>query len=74
VEYIRRYVKDVFGERPSKDLRVLYGGSTVPEIVSGFLDIPGIDGFLVGGASLNHHVFTDIITAAYRWQRKGEGE
>jgi triosephosphate isomerase len=73
VKYIRSYVKDVFGQRAGKELRVLYGGSTVPDVVMGFLDVPGVDGFLVGGASLNYHLFSEIINKAYRWQRqKGE--
>lgn len=72
VKYIRGYVNDVFGERAGKEVRILYGGSTVPEIVSGFLDVPGVDGFLVGGASLNYQSFADIVDAAYRWQRKGQ--
>lgn len=74
VDYIRRYVRDVFGEKAAKGIRVLYGGSTVPEIVSGFLDVPGIDGFLVGGASLNYHLFSEIVAGARRWQRKGGEE
>jgi triosephosphate isomerase (TIM) len=74
VDYIRRYIRDVFNEKASKAVRVLYGGSTVPEVVNGFLDVPGIDGFLVGGASLNYHLFSEIVAAARRWQRKGEEE
>jgi triosephosphate isomerase len=74
VDYIRRYLHDVYGERAAKDVRLLYGGSTVPEIVGGFLDGPGVDGFLVGGASLNYHLFSEIVEAAHRWQRKGEEE
>jgi triosephosphate isomerase len=72
VKYIKNYVRDVFGEKASKSLRVLYGGSTVPDVVSGFLDVPGIDGFLVGGASLNYHLFSEIINNARRWQRQQE--
>ena len=71
VKYIRSYVSDVFGERAGKEIRILYGGSTVPDIISGFLEVPGVDGFLVGGASLNYHLFSEIIEAAYRWQRQG---
>lgn len=69
VAYIRDYVKDVFGPKAEKTLRVLYGGSTHPEIVQGYLDMPGVDGFLVGGASLNYHSFSAIVEAAWRWQR-----
>jgi triosephosphate isomerase len=74
VKYIRSYVNDIFGPRAAKELRVLYGGSTVPDVVSGFLDVPGVDGFLVGGASLNYHLFSEIINKAHRWQRQKEEE
>jgi triosephosphate isomerase len=74
VDYIRRYIKDVFGERASREVRVLYGAGVVPEMVHGFLNIPGIDGFLVGHQSLNYHEFSEIAAAAHRWQRQGEGE
>lgn len=74
VSYIRRYIKDVFGERAARQARILYGGSTVPDVVHGFLDVPGVDGFLVGGASLNYDLFSQIIDKAYRWQRQGKEE
>jgi triosephosphate isomerase len=69
VDYIRAYVKDVFGAGAAKGLRVLYGGSVVPDVVHGFLNVEGVDGFLVGGASLNYQSFASIINAAHRWQR-----
>jgi triosephosphate isomerase (TIM) len=74
VNYIRSYVRDVFGPKAGKNVRVLYGASAEADIVSGFLDIDGVDGFLVGGASLNYHSFAAIVDAAQRWQRaNGEG-
>jgi len=73
IDYIRGYVRDVFGPKASKEVRILYGGSVTPEVVYGFLDVPGVDGFLVGGASLNYYSFANIVDAAYKWQReKGE--
>lgn len=73
IDYIRGYVRDVFGPKASKQVRVLYGGSVIPEVIHGFLDVQGVDGFLVGGSSLNYHSFANIIDAAYKWQReKGE--
>lgn len=73
VNYIRDYVKDVFGPKAAKNLRVLYGGSVVPDVIGGFLDTTGVNGFLVGGASLNYHSFAGIVDSARRWQRdKGE--
>jgi triosephosphate isomerase len=41
-------------------------------VIAGFLDVPGIDGFLVGGASLNYHDFAGIVAAARHWQRGKE--
>lgn len=73
VGYIRKYIEEVFGDKPAKNLRILYGGSVVPEVISGFLDVSGVDGFLVGGASLNYHSFASIIESAKKWQRNNEG-
>jgi triosephosphate isomerase len=72
VEYVRDYVKGVYGPKAAKNLRVLYGGSTVPEMVTGMINVPGVDGFLVGGASLNYHAFSGIVDFARKWQRQKE--
>jgi triosephosphate isomerase len=73
VEFIRGYVREIFGPKAAKNVRILYGGSVVPEVTAGFLSVPGIDGFLVGGASLNYHDFSGIVDASKRWQRDREG-
>jgi triosephosphate isomerase len=72
VDYIRSYVRDVFGPKQGEEVRILYGGSVVPDVVHGFLNVQGVDGFLVGGASLNYHSFSEIINATHRWQRDKE--
>ncbi len=69
VAYIRSYVTDVFGPKAAKKVRVLYGGSVTPDVASGYLGILGVDGFLVGGASLNYESFSGIVESARRWQR-----
>ena len=69
VSYIRSYISDVFGPKTAKALRILYGGDVVPETVAGLLNVPGVDGFLVGHESLNYQHFADIISSARRWQR-----
>lgn len=74
INFIRKYVQDVYGDKAAKNIRLLYGGSVVPEVTKGFLDIPGVDGFLVGGASLNYHSFAAIVDGARRWQRSGEAK
>jgi triosephosphate isomerase len=47
-------------------MRVLYGGSTNASTAYGLLETPGVDGLLVGGASLNYVEFSGIVDAAYR--------
>lgn len=43
---------------------VLYGGSVTPENVHSYTSQPAIDGVLVGGASLDPALFSDIIRRA----------
>lgn len=69
VAYIRGYVKDVFGPTAADKVRILYGGSVTADVIGGYLSIKGVDGFLVGGASLNYESFSGIIDSARRWQR-----
>jgi triosephosphate isomerase len=42
---------------------VLYGGSVTSQNVKSFIQMPGIDGVLVGGASLNPAEFSKILEA-----------
>jgi triosephosphate isomerase (TIM) len=46
------------------DLRILYGGSVNPANAADLLVQGGVDGFLVGGASLNASTFSAIVRAA----------
>ncbi|MFH1832761.1 MAG: triose-phosphate isomerase family protein [Candidatus Levyibacteriota bacterium] len=45
-------------------VKALYGGSVTPENVGSFLQMPDIDGVLVGGASLDPQKFVAIIKNA----------
>ncbi len=49
------------------DVPVLYGGSVKPENAEELLSQPGVDGALVGGASLDVESFTAICQAAARF-------
>ena len=44
-------------------MRILYGGSVQPQNIQGFLAAGGIDGFLVGGASLEPEEFLALLKA-----------
>ncbi len=66
IQFIRHNIAELYGKRASERVRVLYGGSVVPEVTRGFLEIDGVDGLLVGGASINYHQFSSIVDTAYR--------
>jgi triosephosphate isomerase len=58
---IRQVLSELFGKELSEQVRVLYGGSANPENVQSFIEMPDIDGFLIGGASLDLTKFLKII-------------
>lgn len=72
VGYIRGYISDVYSKGAAEDIRVLYGGDVMPEVVHGILNIEGVDGLLVGHASINYSDFAEIVAACRRWQRGRE--
>lgn len=53
-----------FDEAAGESVRVLYGGSAKPDNAGELIAQPDIDGFLVGGASLDPESFAGIIAAA----------
>ncbi len=63
---IRREVADMYGEAAAQTVRILYGGSVTPENVAEFMAVSGIDGALVGGASLRADAFSRIVEETAR--------
>lgn len=63
---IRQNIEALYGKKVTEQVRILYGGSVTPDFASGFLRAKGIDGLLVGGASLNYQHFSAIVAAAHR--------
>ena len=61
---IAKVLKSIFDNEG--DGRVLYGGSVKPENTADFMSKQGIDGLLVGGASLTAESFMDICHNAGR--------
>lgn len=68
VNVIRHNIKELYGVKAAESVRVLYGGSTNASSAFDLLNLEGIDGLLVGGASLNYHEFSGIVEAAFRKQ------
>lgn len=65
VRAIRNQINHLYGEQASRAVRVLYGGSVTPESAGSYLAIDGVDGLLIGGASINEHSFVDIVKLAH---------
>ena len=65
IEIIRTHLKDTYG-KPADETPVLYGGSVNPSNCGAYLTIPGVNGLLIGGASLIADQFNDIIEIAKR--------
>ncbi|MCA9333101.1 triose-phosphate isomerase [Candidatus Saccharibacteria bacterium] len=74
MDFIRKQVADLYGQKVSERVRILYGGSVDNNVVSGFLAIEGCDGVLVGGASLNYHKFSGIVDVAYKLGHNGDSD
>jgi triosephosphate isomerase len=61
---IRRRVGRLFDEGSAQAISIQYGGSVKPDNAAAFLSRPGIDGALIGGASLHADQFLAIFRAA----------
>ena len=65
-------IEALYGTYAANAVRILYGASVNSSNARAFFDADGIDGVLVGGASLNYHEFSGIVHAAYRSLRELE--
>ena len=70
VDAIRHNIKELYGSKAAHHVRILYGGSANAATAHDLLSIDGVDGLLVGGASLNYHEFSGIVDAAFRVQHE----
>ena len=60
---IRRRFGQMFGETSAQTLVIQYGGSVKPENAAALLSRHGVDGALIGGASLHADQFLAIVRA-----------
>lgn len=61
IGYIRQQLKTILGSAVADKTRILYGGSVKSSNIKELMDMPEIDGALVGGASLEAIEFSKII-------------
>ena len=62
--YIRRLLKEKYGDDTAARIPILYGGSVKPDNIGELMKKPNVDGALVGGASLKAESFVQIIQNA----------
>ena len=61
--HIRNELAGRLGQEQADAMRILYGGSVKPDNAETILSLPGVDGALVGGASLKASDFLTIVAA-----------
>jgi len=58
---IRKWITGRLGDEAAQTMRILYGGSVKPDNARELMAVDGVDGLLVGGASLQADAFIPII-------------
>jgi triosephosphate isomerase len=61
--HIRAELAGRLGQGEADAIRILYGGSVKPDNAETIMALPGVDGALVGGASLKAADFLTIVAA-----------
>ena len=60
-QFVRSVLDTLFGKPFASAVRILYGGSVKPDNVRVLMEMPDIDGALVGGASLDPETFSKLV-------------
>lgn len=66
IEEIVVYIKEVLKKLGLSNIRILYGGSVNEKNIKELKKLKGVDGFLVGGASLDPDKFLKIVEVAVK--------
>ena len=62
--FIQKILIQCYGRTAADAVRIIYGGSVTPHNIKGFLEEGGMEGALVGGASLRPDDFEKILLAS----------
>lgn len=63
-QLIRKTLKSTFGTEFTEEVPIIFGGSVNPHNAAAYLDIPGINGLLLGRSSLISSEFLSIVEIA----------
>lgn len=66
VDFLRQILADYYGAKIAEEIPILFGGSITPHNAAAYLTIPGVNGLMMGKASLVADHFTEIINTAKR--------
>ena len=66
VRTIRKQIEHLYGDKAAKSIQIIYGGSVTAESAADYLALPGVDGLFIGAASLDEHIFSEIIKKAHK--------
>ena len=69
---VRKQISVLYGKKASDTVRFLYGGSVDSANAEAFLSVKGVDGLLVGGASLRPDDFAAIVQEASNQAKKAK--
>lgn len=69
IKLIRQTLSDTYGSKSVETVSILFGGSVNSSNAGSYLTVPGVNGLLIGGASLILPEFIDIIEVAKRVKR-----
>lgn len=60
-DFIRSELAAAFSSSTASSIRLLYGGSTTPDNIASLMQLPNVNGALIGGASLKPETFIALI-------------
>ena len=67
---VRQKIQNNYSVHDSENMPILYGGSVNPKNANSLISTPGVDGFLVGGASLARDSFYQIINTVEQFSKE----
>ena len=72
IENAHKTIKEIINQKINitNDMHILYGGSVNSNNAEDLISIPGVDGFLIGGASLDANSFASIVNIVEKNQEK----
>lgn len=67
--FIQKILTDIYGRVGASEVKIIYGGSVHDDNAEDLLKVGHVDGFLIGGASLNAKEFVSIIKIADQYAK-----